>query len=154
MKKITCLFVLVCFLITLSTSAFAWDDRSHRRPHPGREIDLSRISVWQDDNDFRLKTTTYRFNHVFTGTITTDGRFYNIENRELEHGDYVRVDRDRNTIRFRLTGRGVDEISFKARGGDKVTFNLHKDGHAMNTKEIFIGKNGRHPRDNRFTLRY
>lgn len=154
MKRITCLLVLVCFLITLSPSAFAWNDRSEQRPHPVWGTDLSRVSVWHDDNDFRLKTTTYRFKHVFTGTINTDGRFYDIEDRELEHGDYVRVDRDRNTIRFRLTGRGIDEISFKARGGDKVTFNLYKDGYEMNTEEIFIGKNGRHPRDNRFTLRY
>lgn len=147
MKKFPCLMVLVCFLITLSTSAFAWDGRHHNS-------ERSSVSVWQDDNEFHLKTTNLRFQHVFTGTINTDGRFYDIEDLNLEHGDFVRVDRERNTIHFRLTGRGVDEISFKARRGEKVEFNLYKDGHQMDTDEIFIGKNGHHPRDNKFTLRY
>lgn len=155
MKKITCLLVLVCFLITLSTSAFARDDRYERHPHPGIWGPArSSVSVWQDGNEFRLKTTNFRFQHVFTGTIKTNGRFYNIDDRNLERGDFVRVDRDRNTISFRLTGRGVDEISFKAKGGNKVTFNLYKDGREMNPNEIFIGKKGSNPRDNKFTLRY
>ena len=71
----------------------------------------------------------------------------------MENGDFVKVDRKRDTIRFRLTGRGVDEISFKVRNADFVKFDLYKDGDEMPRENIFIGKKGWHPRENRFTLR-
>ncbi|AIF51291.1 hypothetical protein [Pelosinus sp. UFO1] len=150
MKKLSCLALLTCFLVTLSGTAFAWSDRSEGRPQqnpPG-------LSVWHNRNDeFHLKTTNFRNQHVFSGVIRTDGRFYDIDDRDLENGDFVKVDRDRNTIRFHFTGRGIDELDFKVRGGDTLTFDVNKDGHDMASNEIYIGKHGWHPRDNRFTLK-
>jgi len=150
MKKLSCLALLTCFLVTLSGTAFAWSDRSEGRP----EQRPPSLSVWHDRNDeFHVKSATFRRQHVFSGVIKTDGHFYDIDEKDLEYGDYVRVDHDRNTIRFHFTGRGIDEINFKVRGGDTLTFDLNKDGRDMERNEIFIGQNGWHPRDNRFTLR-
>lgn len=155
MKKLSSLLVLACFLVTLSGTAFAWSDRSEGRPDqtPGQMFRGPSLSVWHDRNDeFHVKSTNFRGQHTFTGVIQTDGRFYDIDEKETESGDYITVDRDRNTIRFRFTGRGMDELNFKVRHGDTVRFNFSRDGHDMPTKEIFVGKNGWHPRDNRFTL--
>ncbi|MDF2570270.1 MAG: hypothetical protein K0R55_1874 [Sporomusa sp.] len=156
MKKVSCLLVLTCFLVTLSGNAFAWSDRSEGRPRQtlGQVMTIPSISIWHDhNNEFYIKSTNLRSQHVFTGVIQTNGRFYNIEQKELENGDFVKVDRDRNTIRYRLTGRGIDEINFKVRGGDTVKFNLFKDGQEMPNKDILIGKTGWHPKDNRFSLK-
>lgn len=154
MKKLSCLVVLVCFLVTLSGTALAWSDRSEGRPHPSHPFGAPSLSIWHDRADeFHVKSANLRGNHVFTGVIQTDGRFYDIDEKQMENGDYVKVDRDRNTLRFRLTGRGFDEFNFKVRRGDTLQFDLNKDGRDMPTREIFIGRDGWHPRDNRFTLR-
>jgi hypothetical protein len=150
MKKLSFFVVLTCFLVTLSGTAFAWSDRSEGRPQQNPPS----LSIWHDRNDeFHVKSTNFRNQHVFSGVIRTDGRFYDIEERDLENGDFVRVDHDRNTISFRFTGRGTDEINFHIRGGDTLTFDLNRDGRDMRSSEIFIGQRGWHPRDNRFTLR-
>ena len=156
MRKVSLLVVITCILVTLSGNAFAWSDRSEGRPGQtfAQLLRSPSISIWHDNNnEFHLKSTNYRGQHVFTGTIKTDGKFYSINQKELESGDFIRLDRDRNTIRYRLTGRGIDEINFKIKGGDALKFDLHKDGQEMSSKEIFIGKSGWHPRDNKFILK-
>lgn len=150
MKKLSCLALLTCFLVTLSGTAFAWSDRSEGRPPQNP----SSLSVWHERNDeFHVKTTNFRNQHVFSGVIQTNGRFYGIDDRKLENGDFVKVDRDHNTLRFRFTGRGIDELNFRVQGGNTLTFDINKDGRDMASNQIFIGKNGWHPKDNKFTLR-
>lgn len=156
MKKLSILVLFTCFLVTVSGNAFAWSDRAEGRPEQSlrQMMHIPSLSVWHNDkNEFHLKSTSLRSQHVFTGLIRTDGRFYDIEEKDMENGDFVKVDRKRDTIRFRLTGRGVDEISFKVRNADFVKFDLYKDGDEMPRENIFIGKKGWHPRENRFTLR-
>lgn len=153
MKKLSCLLVLTCFLVTFSGTAFAWSDRSEGQPYLAH-FGTPSLSIWHDRSDeFHVKSTTLRSQHIFTGVIQTDGRFYDIDEKNMENGDFIKVDRDRNTIRFRLTGRGFDEFNFKVRRGDTLKFDLNEDGRDMPSKQIFIGKKGWHPRDNRFTLR-
>jgi hypothetical protein len=147
---------MTCLLVTLSGTAFAWSDRSEGRPAQslGQLMNIPSISIWHDRKDeFHIKSANLRNQHVFTGVIQTDGRFYNINQKELENGDFVKVDRDHNTIRFRFTGRGIDEINFNVKGGDTVKLDLYKDGHEMPSKNIFIGKKGWHPKDNKFNLK-
>ena len=63
MKKLSCLALLTCFLVTLSGTAFAWSDRSEGRP----QQTLPSLSVWHDRNDeFHVKTTNFRNQHVFS----------------------------------------------------------------------------------------
>lgn len=156
MKKLSCLVVITCFLVTLSGTAFAWSDRSEGRPEQtlGQMMHIPSLSIWHGRNDkFHVKSINLRDQHVFTGVIHTDGRFYDIEEKELENGDFVKVNRHHNTIRFRFTGRGIDEMSFNVKDGDSIKFNLYKDGEEMPRKDIFIGHDGWHPWDNDFSLR-
>jgi hypothetical protein len=150
-RKLSFLLLITFLLVSLSGTALAWSERIDGRP---QHAESPSLSIWQDRNDeFHVKSTNMRRQHVFTGVIQTNGRFYDIDDKNLEHGDFVRVDRDRNTIRFRFTGRGLDEFDFKVRRGDAVSFDLNRDGRDMPNNEIFIGRHGWHPRDNRFTLR-
>lgn len=182
MKKITFLMIVTLVLVMFSGSALAWSDRSEGHPdHYNAELGSKDrpswfnprnhsdgnpffrfgklngqpgVYVWHDRNDvlhLRAANNTGR-QHVFSGVIQTDGRFYNIEEKQLENGDYVKLDRERNTIRFRFTGRGIDGIDFKVQGGDTVDFDLYKDGKPMPTNEICIGKKSWHPWHNNFYL--
>ncbi|WP_371360991.1 hypothetical protein [Sporomusa malonica] len=177
MKKLTFLMAITFVLVTLSGTALAWSDRSEGHPDQYNSTqkwnhfsDLSEdhpffrfarlngkpgLYVWSDRNDEQLHIRAVNKNswgnqHVYSGVIQTDGKFYNIEEKQLENGDYVKLDRERNTIRFRFTGRGMDGIDFKVRGGDTVDFDLYKDGKEMPTKEICIGKKSWHPWHNNF----
>ena len=154
MKKLTSFLILACFLVSLSGTALAWNDNSEGRPNLGRGVGVPSISIWHDHRDvFHVKSTSLRGQHVFSGVIQTDGRFYDIDEKQMENGDYVKVDRDRNVIRFRLTGRGFDEFNFKIRNGKTLRFEVNRDGRDMPTQHIYIGKNGWHPRNNKFTLK-
>jgi hypothetical protein len=156
LKKLSCLVVTTCFLVTLSGNVFAWNDRSEGRPEQtlGQMMRIPSISVWHGRNDeFHVKSTNMGNQHVFTGVIHTDGRFYDVEQKELENGDHVRINRHHNTIQFRFTGRGIDEVNFHVKNGDVVNLELFKDGQEMPRKDIFIGERGLHPKDNKFTLR-
>ena len=150
MTKLSFLAGLTCFLVTLSGTAFAWSNRSEGRP----QQNPSSLSIWHDRNDeFHVRSTNSGRQHVFTGVIQTDGCFHDIDEKNLENGDFVKVDRDHNTISFRFTGRGIDEINFKVKKGDTLTFDLNRNGRDIPIKEIFIGNDGWHPGDNRFTLK-
>ncbi|MCM0758819.1 hypothetical protein M7775_09605 [Sporomusa sphaeroides DSM 2875] len=153
MRKIACLVVLTCFLVTLSGTAFAWSDRSAGRPYQSFLAPPS-LAIWHERNDeFHVKSANLRGQHVFSGEIRTDGRFYDINEKSMGNGDFIKLDRNRKSIRFRLTGRGFDEFSFKVRKGDTLKFDLKRDGRDLPNQQILIGKKGWHPRDNRFTLK-
>lgn len=153
MKKISCLVVLTCLLVTFSGTALAWNDRSEGHPYLSQAVGRPSLSIWHDRNDeFHVKSTSLRGQHVFAGTIQTNGRFYDVDEKNMENGDFIKIDRDRNCIQFRFTGRGFDEFNFKVRRGDTLKFDLQRDGRDMPTRQIFIGKDGWHPGDNRFIL--
>ncbi len=153
MRKLMLVMATTFTLVMVSGTALAWSDRAEGRPYQPmlQAFGTPTLSVWHDRNDeFHVKSTNFRDKHIFTGVIQTDGRFYGIDEKEFENGDFVKVDRDRNTIRFRLTGRGIDEFSFKIRNGETVDFDLYKDGEKMPRNQILIGKKGWHPWHNNF----
>ena len=154
MRKLSCLIVLACFLVTFSGTALAWNNSSEGRPYQDRAFGVPTLSIWHDRNDeFHVRSTSLRGRHIITGTIHTNGRFYDVDEKNMEGGDYIRLDRARNSISFRFTDRGFDEFNFKVRNGNILKFDVNRDGRDMPGNHIFIGKNGWHPRDNTFTLR-
>ncbi|WP_371372904.1 hypothetical protein [Sporomusa aerivorans] len=154
MKKLRLLIATTFILVMLTGNAFAWSERSEGRPPylPGVAYSQG-VVVWHDNNNEFHLTAASRGRHVISGVIKTDGRFHSVEERYLENGDYLKVDRNKKTIRFRFASdRGLDGIDFKVRGGESVKFSLYKDGADMPQKQIFIGKKGWHPADNTFKI--
>jgi len=155
MRKVTCLIAMVFVFVMMTGTAFAWSDRSEGRPHQiasgNRE---SGIFVWHDNsNELHMRIADSERKHVYSGIIQTDGRFFGLEEKQLENGDYLTIDRDRNTIRFRFTSdRDFDGINFKILGGDTVDFDLYRDGKEISRKDIFVGRRGWHPWHNNFYL--
>jgi hypothetical protein len=153
MNKLKFLIAATFIFVMLAGNAFAWNERSEGRPSLPALAQTQAVLIWHDNNDKLHLTATSRGNHSISGVIKTDGRFYDIQEKQLENGDYLKINRDRNTIQFRFsTGRSFDGVDFKVRGGHSVTFDLFRDGAAMPKKEIYIGKKGWHPLRNSFKL--
>ena len=171
MKKITAFLVLAFTLVALSTSAFAWGPKIDEKPDGFQPGKTRGYFIWRDQNGFHLWTTTRGQRHIFTGTITTDGDRFEVRPQSLENGnnrhfghlfinnrhdkqDSVKVDHDRDTIRFRFDNAGsdLDGINFRVAGGSKVKFDLYMDGKRIDPSEIFIGEEGWHPGRSAFTM--
>jgi hypothetical protein len=171
MKKFAAFLVLAFTLVALSTSAFAWGPKIDEKPDTLRPGHSQGYFIWRDQTGFHLWTTTRGQRHVFTGTITTDGDRFEVRSQGLENGndrpfgnlfnknrrnrqDSVKVDNDRDTIRFRFENDGsdLDGINFRVAGGSKVKFDLYLDGRRIDPNEIFIGEEGWHPGRSAFTM--
>jgi hypothetical protein len=173
MRKITAFLVLAFTLVALSTSAFAWGPKVDEKPDNFRPGRSQGYFIWRDQTGFHLWTTTTNGErHIFSGTITTDGDRFEVRTQNLENGDTrhpfarllennrrdsqdrVKLDNERDTIKFRFdnSGRDVDGINFRIIGGNKVKFDLYMDGRRIDTSEIYIGEEGWHPGRSAFTM--
>lgn len=155
MRRVSCMLAVVFIFVMMSGSAFAWNERAEGRPQlTGFGKFSPGVSVWHDrNNELYIRAGNSGRQHVYSGIIQTDGRFYAVEEKQLENGDYISIDHERNTIRFRFTaGREFDGLNFKVLGGETVDFDFYKDGKEMPRQEIFVGKRGWHPWHNNFYL--
>lgn len=172
MKRLTAFLVLALTLVAISSSAFAWGLKLDERPDAFRPGQNRGYFIWRDQKGFHLWTTTRGQRHVFTGTVTTDGDRLDVKLKDIEgrseerpfghlftwnrpdRGDRVKLDQDRDTVRFRFDNSGgdVDGIDFKVVGGSKVRFDLYMDGQRIDPSEIYIGDEGWHPGRSAFTM--
>lgn len=153
MKKLTMFLVLVFTLLMCSSFAFAWSPRLEGRPDMFRPGETRGYFIWHNDDGLHLRMTTHGKEHVFSGVIQTNGRFTDVEERNLENGDFYKVGIDKDKIIFRdTTAGGMDGINFKIKGGNYVRFDLFMDGHKIDTREIYVGDHGWHPEHSDFTL--
>jgi len=76
------------------------------------------------------------------------------ENDRRDSQDRVKLDKERDTIKFRFDNSGcdVDGINFRIIGGNKVKFDLYMDGRRIDSSEIYIGEEGWHPGRSAFTM--
>jgi hypothetical protein len=154
MKKATIFLVLVFTLLMCSSSfAFAWAPKVDGKPDMFKPGETRGYFIWHNDNGLHMRMTTRGKEHVFSGVINTDGKFTDVKEQNLEHGDFFKVGINKDMIIFRTTtAGGIDGINFKIRGGKYVRFDLFMDGHKIDTREIYIGDNGWHPKHSDFTL--
>jgi hypothetical protein len=153
MKKLTALLLVAVFLVIGSGYALAWSPQLQGRPDQFRPGDSRGVFVWRDDNGLHLRTTTHGRLHVFSGVVRTNGHFVDVRSVRGERNDFSRLSADRDTITFRFRTAGdVDGLDFRIRGGEEVEFDLFMDGRRIDTREIYLGHRGWHPRRSEFTL--
>ena len=154
MKRLSAFLVFALTLIALTGSAFAWPGSLEGRPDELRDNERGYF-IWHDKQGLHLRTNNKGHQErVYTGVIRTDGKFVDVDDFRNERNDHIRVSRDRDTIWFRFsTAGGLDGLDFRIRGGDHVSFDLYVDGRQINKNQIYLGEQGRHPRDNNFTIR-
>lgn len=152
MKKLSCLLVSVCILLLLSGIALA-SPRDEGKPRSFEPGQTRGYFIWQDGRELHLRTTTQGQSHVFSGVLHINGRLFDVEEKQLENGDYVRFDRDHNIIRFRFTTTGgTDGFDLKLLHINQIDFVLYRDGKKLPTKEIYIGSQSWHPKEHHFKL--
>ncbi len=106
------------------------------------------------EGGFALRTHGPNARHHFTAVLRTDGRFVDVDEFQLEPGDWVRVSEDGHTLRYNVhTFDGVDGVNFRVRGGSALSFRLELEGTLVGTDHIFLGAAGNHPWTNPFRIR-
>ena len=154
MKRVAALITLLFVLMASTGYALAWGSRLEGRPEGFRPGESRGVFIWHDHQGMHLRTSTHKREHVYSGVIRTDGHFSDVHGVREERGDFHRVSWDRDTITFRFdTDGGTDGLDFRVKRGDRVFFDLYKDGHRISTQEIHLGHDGRHPDDSHFSVR-
>lgn len=113
-----------------------------------------RFVIWENNDVFRLRTTTKKKLRVFSGFIcAVNGTFNKVGLIRLDKGDVVKLSKDKNVIYFRfITKKGVDGFNFKT-DAEKLVYDLYIDKKRCKPlTEIFLGEKGKHPLKNPFFL--
>lgn len=154
MRGIAVLLLALLTVFCFTGYAAAYSPKLDGRPdglEPGRNTGYF---IWQDKNGLHVRTTTDGSRHVFSGTIRTDGEFRDTFGKSKGGDDAFRVSGDRDKITFRFTNLGdMAGIDVFIEGGTYVTFNLSMDGDEADPAAIFVGGDGWHPGDHKFTFR-
>jgi hypothetical protein len=153
MKKIFGFFVafitIICLPVTAFMSSLNYDDEpTMLDPHHIRGA-----FIWHDNDGFHLRTTSIsNEEHVFTGTIHTNGYFKDVNDRFFRGKDFYHLT-DRDTIDFQFTtdGRTVG-LDYDVADGDFLAVEIYIDGHKISPMDIYVGKDGWHPNNYKFTL--
>jgi len=155
MKKYLSFLCLFITIACLPVTAFMASLNCEGEPDMLNPKHIVGAFIWQDHDGFHLRTTTTGDQHVFTGNIHTNGHFEDINDisdRSFKGTDYYHI-KDRDTIEFQFTTNGKKVgLDFNIDTGDYAAFELYIDGHKISPMEVYIGKDGWHPDDYKFTL--
>ncbi|HLG72431.1 MAG TPA: hypothetical protein VK009_18595 [Chloroflexota bacterium] len=119
--------------------------------------DASGVYLWHRvgvDHGWHLETTDPAKTgaHTYTGTVTTNGKFVDVQLVRAENDDSATVDGNGTlNISFK-TYSGIDGVDWRVDGGTQMTFTLYEDGQLMSTTAINIGDGSSHPASDPFTL--
>ncbi len=153
MKKLLRIILIFIAITCFPATAFmSWGPSYNGEPAMLNPTHIRGTFVWHDQNGFHLRTTTNGEHHVFSGTVHSNGSFKDINDRFFKDKDYYHF-KDRDTIDFQFTtdGRTVG-IDFNVADGDYIAFELYMDGNKINPMDIYVGKDGWHPGDYKFTV--
>ncbi len=117
--------------------------------------DAAGVRICHHHGAWRLETTdpVKAGPHEYTGTLTTDGKFTDVQLIRPEDDDSAGLDGDGKLVYDFKTYSGIDGVAFHVSGeATELTFNLFVDGQQLPPARIWIGEKGRHPKSDPFTL--
>jgi len=142
--------------LALSTGALAWSGQVEGRPASFQPGAAGGYYVWRTDTEtphWHVETTDRPgFNHLYTGTLTTDGQFTGVNVTQPEGDDWIQQIGP-GTIQYHFhTYSGRDGVRFDIVGGSQLTLALGRDGQPIGRDRIYLGAAAEHPASNPFTL--
>jgi hypothetical protein len=155
LRRLTALPLSAILLVLSVTAVFAWGSRIEGRPASFSAGSASGVYFWHErDDGLHLRTTDpENVDHRYTGTITTDGTFHDLDKVLLEKDDSASIDATGHVLTFSFhTYSGIDGIDFYIRGGTQQTLNLQLDGRQLAPTRIFLGEDSVHPEADPFTV--
>ncbi|HEY3423836.1 MAG TPA: hypothetical protein VGL27_03500 [Negativicutes bacterium] len=153
-RKIGLIFVLLTLFCFQSYTFASYSPRVEGQPNAWKPGNSTGYFMWQDKEGLHLRTTTAGTEHIFSGTIRTNGRFEDVFGKMSGSDDYSRVNGDRDKITFQFTNVGGEAgIDFAVKDGKYIKFDLSMDGDKSDPANIFIGSDEWHPGSCQFTIR-
>ncbi|HZS01530.1 MAG TPA: hypothetical protein VFE37_22630 [Chloroflexota bacterium] len=150
-RALAALALATAMLLGATFPALAWESRVEGLPGPVG--DTTAYLIDHDAAGWHLTTHGPRLQHHFTGVLTTDGRFTDVQLRHPEHPDGVRLLDGGHELRINFyTFDYTDGVDFRVDGGTRLTFRLEVDDHLIAPAHIYLGAAGRHPERNPFTI--
>jgi hypothetical protein len=150
-RALAALTLAAMMILGAVVPALAWESQVEGLPGPIR--DAMAYLIGHNANGWHLRTHGPRRQHFFTGLLTTDGRFYDVELRNPERLDSVYVADGGRTLRLSFrTGDYADGVDFRVDGGTYVAFSLDVDGRPIAPQHIYLGAAGQHPESNPFAI--
>lgn len=149
--------ILTSALAALSLGAAMAAPALAARPDGFHAGDPTGVYVWHRDgvdHGWHLETTDSKNGgvHTYIGTLTTDGKFMDVQLLKAEKDDSASIDGNGNLNYSFVTASGIDGLDFRDPGGTHITFTVYVDGALIGTNQINLGDNSRHPVTNPFTL--
>ena len=119
--------------------------------------DASGVYLWHRAgvyHGFHLETTDPAKTgaHLYTGVISTNGKFEDVQLVHAENDDSATIDGNGNLDYSFETYSGIDGVDWRVDGGTEMTFTLYEDGQLMSTSTINLGDKDTHPATDPFTL--
>jgi hypothetical protein len=134
-------------------TALAWPQTFDGKPSQFDPGNIRGYFIWHESDGWKLWTTTKGAEHQFTGDISTDGTFADVQGRKLESKDSFKVGPEKHRIKYDFITKGKEDgITFEIDGGDQVSFDLSIDGHQIDPSEIYVGHDGLHPDKSNFSI--
>jgi hypothetical protein len=150
-RALAALTLTATLLLTATVPALAWENRVEGLPSPVG--DTTAYLIGHDGAGWHVATHGPRQQHHFTGVLTTDGAFTDLQLRHPEHPDGVRLGAGGRELRLNFqTSDYVDGVDFRIDGGSRLTFRLQVDDHPIAPARIYLGAAGQHPERNPFTI--
>lgn len=154
-RTLTALATALGLTFVVAASAFAWQDRTAGRPMSLSAGSTAGVYFWHNNPvGLSLRTTDPPgVQHYYTGTIISDGTFFNVNPVQLEGGDWASVDPSGHVLTFSFhTFSGIDGVDYEILGGSGQRVNLQMDGAEFNPSSVFLGSYSVHPEFMPFTV--
>jgi hypothetical protein len=156
MKRWLTVILIVTATLGCASMAFAaWPTNFEGKPRLLLQEQDAAYFLWHDADGVHIRAITDGDQHVFNGSIATNGKLENIMTKTAAERDYARLSNSGGRLNFRLTAAanpaGIDLFVV---GGSKVKFSLEIDGRKISPSQIFVGAEGWSPGDSIFTISY
>jgi len=117
--------------------------------------DAAGVRICRVGDAYRLETTDPAKSgaHEYTGQLTTDGKFTDVQLVRAEQDDSASIDGNGKLNFDFKTYSGIDGVDFHVDDQAKgITFSLYVDGRQIPVNHIWIGDHGRHPENDPFRM--
>jgi hypothetical protein len=154
-SAIASLFATIALLVALVPVASAAGPSSADGTPNDSDSSPRGYYIFHHDDTFNIHTHGPGAEHDFDAVLRSAGTFDNVNIMHLENGDRADVTRGGHelVLHFHTFG-ATDGVDFTVRGAERMRLDLKLDGQPIDTNEIFLGPQGKHPEANPFALEF
>ena len=151
-NKFLSLLMAFVFLAAIGTPVLA-APMHQGRPTAYESGSSAGYHIWQEGERWHVRTVNAGTQRLFTGMIETDGTFADVTTVQSEKVERVAVDVSRSKIEFHFNSMAkADGFSFTLQNSQNATVTLYIDGRPVDTGNVYLGRQNRHPGNHSFPI--